>query len=461
ESPVPVQRLAHVNAMALGYYEQQLTRGGWARDYLTDRFRQDVAGHPHVRPGYAPPGWTRLLDHLRAQGVTDTELQATGLATTTKDGRLIDRFRDRVTFPITDESGQVLGFVGRANPATDQDSPHAGPKYLNTPTTALFAKGNQLYGADADLLTAGATPVLVEGPMDAHAITLASRGMYVGLAPLGTALTGDQAAQLANLGGPVIVATDADLAGRLAAERAHWLLAQHNVPTFTAPLPEGTDPADLLHGQGADAVTNTLLTSTPLSEVLLQERLTNLPADQALEPAVQVLATADPAGWERTCQEIADRLGTDTDTTRRALHRAARGWHDDPRTVATQQLDNTREVRTRLLAAATQTPEQRWAATADRLDPRLTTQQDWPALARTMQHLHDEGHDVQTLARASITDEPLAPTRPAQALRYRLAVIDPPAQGTPAVQTGSRATRRDEDHRIVALGQDRPGGVPR
>jgi len=78
-----------------------------------------------------------------------------------------------------------------------------------------------------------------------------------------------------------------------------------------------------------------------------------------------------------------------------------------------------------------------------------------------MQHLHDEGHDVQTLARASAADEPLAPTRPAQALRYRLAVIDPPAQGTPAVQTGSRATRRDEDHRIVALGQDRPGGVPR
>ncbi|MDQ3384332.1 MAG: transfer protein Tra, partial [Actinomycetota bacterium] len=105
ESPVPVQRLAHVNAMALGYYEQQLTRGGWARDYLTDRFGQDVAGHPHVRPGYAPPGWTRLRDHLRTQGVTDTELTATGLATTTKDGRLIDRFRDRVTFPITDESG--------------------------------------------------------------------------------------------------------------------------------------------------------------------------------------------------------------------------------------------------------------------------------------------------------------------------------------------------------------------
>ncbi|MCE0485440.1 MobF family relaxase [Ornithinimicrobium sediminis] len=463
ESPVPVQRLAQVNAMALGYYEQQLATGGWVRDYLTDRFGQDVAGHPHVRPGYAPPGWTRLLDHLRAQGVTDTELQTTGLATTTRDGRPIDRFRDRAVFPITDHiSGQVLGFVGRRNPAIDSDAPHAGPKYLNTPTTPLFAKGNQLYGADTGLLKAGATPVLVEGPVDAHAITLATRGTYVGLAPLGTALTPEQARQLAQLGSPVIFATDADTAGRLAAERAHWLLAQHNVPTFVASLPEGTDPADLLHDQGADAVTSALLGASPLSEVLLEERLTNLPADQALHPAVQVLATATPATWDRACTEIADRLGTDSGTTRRALHQAVRAWHDDPHTVATHQLENLREVRARLETAARQTPEQRWAPIADRLDPRLTAQQDWPALAATMQHLHDEGHDVETLARASVATEPLVTSRPAQALRYRLAVTAPTAaQSTPHVQTGSRPLPRDEDHRIVALGQDRSGGVPR
>ncbi|MBA2694640.1 MAG: AAA family ATPase, partial [Actinobacteria bacterium] len=213
ECPVPAQRLAQVNAMALGYYEQQFAGGGWARDYLADRFGRDVAGHPHVRSGYAPPGWTHLLDHLRSRGVSDVELQESGLATTTKDGRLIDRFRDRVVFPITDQGGQVLGFVARRNPVTGDDTPHAGPKYLNTPATALFTKGNQLYGADADLLKAGATPVLVEGPMDAHATTLATRGLYVGVAPLGTALTGDQAAELARLGDPVIVATDNDLPG--------------------------------------------------------------------------------------------------------------------------------------------------------------------------------------------------------------------------------------------------------
>ncbi|MFK5634243.1 MobF family relaxase [Ornithinimicrobium sp. LYQ103] len=441
ESPVPVKRLAQVNAMALHYYEQQLTAGGWARDYLTDRFGQDVAGHRHIRPGYAPAGWTRLADHLRALGVTDTELRTSGLATTTQDGRLIDRFRDRAVFPITDTSGQVLGFVGRRNPSVSEDAPHAGPKYLNTPTTPLFSKGNQLYGADPDLLKAGATPVLVEGPMDAHAITLATRGMYVGVAPLGTALTEDQAAQLAQLGGPVIVATDADLAGRMAAERAHWLLAQHNVPTFAAPLPEGTDPADLLHNQGADALAGAILGSSPLHGTLLEERLTNLPVDEALGPAARVLATADPSSWDRTCTEIADRLGTNEKTTRRALHQAVRAWHDDPHAAATQQLDNTRDLRARLESGARQTPEQRWASLADRLDPRLTAQEDWPALAHVMQHLHDEGHDVEALAQASITDEPLVSSHPAQALRYRLAVIaPPPSMMTGATETGPKST---------------------
>ncbi|MCK0111898.1 relaxase domain-containing protein [Ornithinimicrobium sp. F0845] len=462
-SPVPLQRLAAVNAMALDFYEQQLiVPGGWARAYLADRLGQDVAGHEHLRPGYAPPGWTTLTEHLRRQGVTDTELAVSGLSSTTRDGRLIDRFRDRAVFAVTDQDGQVLGFVGRRNPAHTDDTPHAGPKYLNTPTTPLFSKGAQLYGTNP-ALTTDATPVLVEGPLDAHAITLATQGRYVGLAPLGTALTQEQSAQLARLDSPVIIATDADLAGHMAAERAHWLLVQHNIPTFAATLPEGTDPADLLQEHGAGTLTSALLASTPLSEVLMQERLANLSADQALEAIVQVLATAAPSTWGRTCQEVSDRLDVETDTTRRALHRAVRTWHDDPRAEATRQLDNTRAVRARLQAAAEQTLEQRWATTADRLDPRLTAQADWPALARTMQDLHQQGFDVEALSQASIADEALLSSRPAQALRYRLAVIAPPVQSAPHVQPGStRTARRDEDHHLIHQpGHDRPGRVRR
>ncbi|MFK5585091.1 MobF family relaxase [Serinicoccus sp. LYQ131] len=459
ESPVPVGRLAQVNAMALDYYEQQLTSGGWARAYLADRFRQDVAGHPHIRPGYAPAGWTRLADHLGARGVSDIELATTGLATTTRDGRLIDRFRDRVVFPITDHTTrQVLGFVARRSPFLDEGAPHAGPKYLNTPTTPLFCKGNQLYGAETDLLAAGATPVLVEGPMDAHAITLATNGMYVGLAPLGTALTGDQSAQLAQLGSPVIVATDADPAGRMAAERAHWLIAQHNVPTFAAVLPEGTDPADLLHVQGADAVTNAILGSSPLTQLLLEERLAHLPAQNALQQAARVLATADPSSWDRTCTEIADRLGTDQETTRQALYGAVRTWHDDPHAVATRQPDNTRDARARIEATTRQAPEMRWSTTANRLDPRLTHQEDWPALAHAMQALHDEGHDVETLARASITDDALVTSRPAQALRHRLAAIAPRADSklTRYIGTAPPPARPEAERSSVDMTSHQP-----
>ena len=113
------------------------------------------------------------MDHLRGRGVTDDELLETGLATRARTGNLIDRFRDRAVLPITHED-QILGFVARRHPdLTDDD--HAGPKYLNTADTVLFHKGAQLYGAIPALLEAGAVPVLVEGPIDALAVTLAGR----------------------------------------------------------------------------------------------------------------------------------------------------------------------------------------------------------------------------------------------------------------------------------------------
>ncbi len=121
---------------------------------------------------------------------------AAGVATTASTGRLIDRFRDRAVFPIRHD-GVILGFVGRRHPdRTDHDK--AGPKYLNTGDTPLFHKGDQLYTTGP--LGPDVTPVIVEGPMDAIAVTLATSGKYLGVAPLGTSLTDEQAAQLRQLG---------------------------------------------------------------------------------------------------------------------------------------------------------------------------------------------------------------------------------------------------------------------
>jgi hypothetical protein len=123
-----------------GYDLTNQYRTSWAPGYLTDRLGTDLTDHPIYQPGYAPPGWTHTIDHLRRLGATDTELLDTGLATTTRTGRLIDRYRDRLILPIHNNDGELVGFITRRNPARDNDD-HAGPKYLNTPDTELFSKG--------------------------------------------------------------------------------------------------------------------------------------------------------------------------------------------------------------------------------------------------------------------------------------------------------------------------------
>jgi DNA primase len=160
-------------------------------------------------------------------------------------------------------SGEILGFVGRRHPDLT-DTNRGGPKYLNTADTPLFHKGAQLFGAVEEHLTAGGVPVIVEGPMDAIAVTLASGGRYTGGAPLGTSLTDEQASQLARIGKNPIVATDADTAGRVAAERAFWMLTTYRLDPRFALLPESSDPADLLALNGPAALTTVLEQAGPL-----------------------------------------------------------------------------------------------------------------------------------------------------------------------------------------------------
>ena len=118
----------------------------WAPDYLRERLGTDLAEDERFQVGYAPPGPTSLIQHLTARGATIEELVDSGLARETERGRLVDSFRDRLVFPIY--SGRdLVGFIGRRNPTKD-DHEFAGPKYLNTRGTAVFTKGEQLYGLD-------------------------------------------------------------------------------------------------------------------------------------------------------------------------------------------------------------------------------------------------------------------------------------------------------------------------
>jgi DNA primase catalytic core len=338
----PLDRLIQVNNLTADYYQHRYT-DSWARSYVTERLGQDLT-RTEVRPGYAPDGWTTLVSHLRRRGVTDDEMLAAGVATTASTGRLIDRFRDRVTFPITNPDGHIVGFVGRRHPShTDHDG--HGPKYLNTAETALYRKGDQLFTAGR--LDAGTIPVLTEGPFDAIAVTIATGGRHIGVAALGTSLTTQQAAQLRGHPRQPIVATDPDLAGRIAAERDYWILAAQGLDPLLAGLPDGQDPADLARTD-ASLFLAALRSPDALGRHLIDQRLDHLPPNQAVLAAASVLAARTPQHWLAGTEYIAQRTGLPAALIRSALVGLVRAWNDDPRRSAEQHLGHMVEIKQRL-----------------------------------------------------------------------------------------------------------------
>jgi DNA primase len=284
--------------------------------------------------------------------------------------------------------------------------------------------------------------------MDAIAVTLASGGRYTGVAPLGTSLTDEQASQLAAIGKNPIVATDADIAGRVAAERDFWILAPYRLDPRFAQLPEGTDPADLLALNGPAALTTVLDQARPLGDELINERLTSLPLDQARLEAARVVAARPPGCWDQSSRTISSRLNLPLPAVRQTLLAHVKEWNSDPRRAAANPLQGVNEVKRRLAGPAPTKPEQRWAALAGQLDQRLLRQADWPALAQLMQRIDDQGHDVAAITRV-VTRTPLNDL-PAQDLRYRLAAhldlgddLQPPPVHTSTAKTTTRRPHRE------------------
>jgi DNA primase len=220
--------------------------------------------------GYTPTGRNdRLVSDLRTRGYPDGVLVAAGLAVGGLDGGLVDFFRNRLVVPLRDRGG-VVGFTGRRL----DDRREQIPKWLNTPTTALYRKGAHVIGLteQADLIADGrGRVVLVEGPFDAIAVHLAGD---VGLAAGGTALTAEQVAQLVAVTGldrPLHVAYDPDGAGHTATVRAAHLLG--GTPTVQVLLPAGQDPAELLAAHGGRALRRALSRTRPLAGAAVEDRL--------------------------------------------------------------------------------------------------------------------------------------------------------------------------------------------
>jgi DNA primase len=306
----------------------------WAPTYIESRFGQAVANDASWGFGRAPSEWTALTDHLRGLGYADEALEASGVCLRTRKGTLVDRFRDRLTLPVHDRAGQVVSFVGRRNPANDDER---APKYLNGAQSPLFSKGEHLFGIAGPGLVGlerGARAVLVEGPLDAVAITAGTGGRAVGVASLGTALTEAQAELFTELyaraGQQITVATDPDRAGRAAAERAYFALAGRGQNPKAAALPNGVDPAQLLTDRGELAVVEAVEDGPDLARAVIDHRLAERGRVDSVEErvsaaryATQVLAPLGQDKWEQHIAHIAERLDVTPTTVHEMVVQAA------------------------------------------------------------------------------------------------------------------------------------------
>jgi DNA primase len=207
------------------------------------------------------------VGHLRKAGFDDLEIVGAGLAFVTRNGYLVDRFRDRIMFAAHDRDVRPAGFIGR--------SAGCRLRYLNTRNTEIYSKARTLVGFDAGVgkLRAGAVPVFVEGPMDAAAVSLVG-DEWAGLACCGTAITHEQAlmARSQTWMDSAVVALDGDAGGRLGAIRSLPVLSEVFDEVLVARLPDKQDPA-ALHAAGPGLLRAALASSRPLADFAIEVEL--------------------------------------------------------------------------------------------------------------------------------------------------------------------------------------------
>ena len=344
EEPGRRQRLLEAHRHAASFFADQLVSpsGAVARTFLAER-GFDRAAAETFGVGFAPQGWDALLRHLRGKGFTEGELTASGLMSQGNRG-LYDRFRGRLVWPIRDVTGDVVGFGARRLLEDDQ-----GPKYLNSPETALYKKAQVLYGIDLAKreIAKNKQVVVVEGYTDVMAAHLS--GVTTAVATCGTAFGSDHArivrrllgdtsagggvqlASGASVGGEIVFTFDGDAAGQKAAMRAFGEDQRFYAQTFVAVEPSGMDPCELRQARGPDAVRALVAGRQPLFEFVIRTTIRAHDLDTA-EGRVAALRASAPvvAGIRDTAlrpeyaRMLGGWLGMEVDTVQQAVTRAGR-----------------------------------------------------------------------------------------------------------------------------------------
>jgi len=197
--------------------------------------------------GFAPGGWNELTKNLLDKGVGKELLLSSGLSIQTKTGELVDRFRDRIMFPIFDIRGNIVGFGGRVIDNTQ-------PKYMNSPDTPVYNKSRELYGLNYARQSKSRKLLIVEGYMDV--ISLHQAGIDYAVASLGTALTQSQAWILKKYAEEVIIAYDSDSAGQTATLRGLEILEKAGCNVRVLLIPDGKDPDEYIRNNGPEKFKN-------------------------------------------------------------------------------------------------------------------------------------------------------------------------------------------------------------
>ena len=272
-------RLVAANTASSIFYQEQLQlpAAQHGRDFLTKRgFDRDAAKNFNV--GYAPDEWDGLYKNLKGKGFTDEELNLAGLVKEGSKG-MIDRYRNRLIWPVKDISGDVVGFGARKLASDEVDT---GPKYLNSPETPVYKKNQILYGLDMAKkeIAKNRQVVIVEGYTDVMAAHLS--GVITAVATCGTAF-GDEHIRIIRrllmdadaFRGEVIFTFDGDAAGQKAALRAFEDDQKFVAQTFVAVEPNGMDPCELRQAHGDDAVRNLVARRVPLFEFAIKSVIAN------------------------------------------------------------------------------------------------------------------------------------------------------------------------------------------
>jgi len=388
--------LLEIHERACKFFEDQLRRpeAAHAREYLAGRGLnpETIA---HFRIGFAPDNGFVLRDRLKSD-FSDEVMRSSGLFSwkegdqkSTGQLALYSKFRNRIVFPICNESGRVIAFTGRTL-STDEK---AGPKYLNSPETPIYSKSHVLFNLDKakDAIRTLGYAILVEGQMDC--ISVFAAGFHNVIATSGTAFTEPQARLLGRFTKNIIVNFDPDAAGAAAAERSLALLVQEDFTIKVVTLEQGFDPDLFIRKKGVEAYKDALRTGPKYFDYLIERARTQFPvrtpegkvkAVNFLLPHVQRVPSRIVR--DELANEIAQKLAIDPGVLRQELKQAA----------------------TSRSTAQVKAPAQAQLTPAERILIRaLSTAADLGGTATSSREGVDEPFDAARQVRLALTDERL------------------------------------------------------